>query len=178
MKRLNRVDIPPVRPGCFFVLRLKGEEKRVFSICSAKIFGVETHWTKQGTRPCVLPHSECQGHVNGDPLRWKGYLHVFDHKERAYVMLELTPRAANMLIEQTPNRPSLRGTRIQVARSRSGKGRLVVDILPPAMHLNDLAPEESPVRSLLNLWELRPSDVPGEFGRMMEGPAPDEAISA
>jgi hypothetical protein len=160
-KQLNRNDDPPDRNGELWVLRLKGNTKRTFTIVSTKLWGVRTHWNGKRTVPCFKPTDSCEGCKKCMPQRWKGYLHAFDGARRGYCFLELTPEAARQLLAQFPKGFNLRGQRIEVERTSSDQGRLHVNVLAPTPNLSILPPEMSPKDTLLNLWEVK-GDVSDE----------------
>ncbi len=107
----SRISIPIVRPEA------RNGYKVWAVILSDRVFGVMTHYQAR-TRPCGHPHHECRFCNAGMPKRWRGYVAAFETKSKAICLIELTPKAANELDEQTTQYTTLRGLVITLEREK------------------------------------------------------------
>lgn len=154
MQPLNRQNRPPDPGPEMLILRLRAGQRIVATILSKALWGVWTHWAGKRSEPCFGDKADCPGHKRGLPLRWKGYLHVFDHTKKKEGFLELTPVSAESLLDQVGNDSPLRGERIQVIRGGGDKARLTVELLAAIKEGVVLPPEKDPEKTLRALWGI------------------------
>lgn len=178
---LNRQDNPP-KPGPRHELwRVEPPNGFAGQIVSEAIWGVWTHWDGYRTRECtakvVDPADEvataeigdssdnesmqapamngtsCRGHAAKWPLRWKGYLHVWNSIAKSYGFLEITPAAAEELLRQAPKTGSLRGLLLVMKRhGTSIRSKIQVQLSAPAGVSDKLPHPQDPEETLRALW--------------------------
>lgn len=157
--KLNREDRPPQGPKPLKLVRVKRGWKAVYTILSTSLFGVWTHWDGRTTIPCFKAKQRCQGCANAMPKRWKAYLHCYTTEADKDFLLELTPRACNMLLSEVPEGKMLRGLKIRVERSPGGRnGRLMASIVGTDPHVQRLPAAKDPYNTLAFLWGMDPLD--------------------
>ena len=178
---LNRQDTPPKPGPAVLVWRVEPGVGFRGQICSESLWGVWTHWDGYRTRECTAKYvhvdekgkpvnkpdesdeeasqknatakTSCRGHAANHPLRWKGYLYVWNGVLREYGFLELTPAAAEELLRQAPKDGALRGLLLRVDRAgNSMKSRLVVELTKSATDLTTLPQPQDPEATLRKLW--------------------------
>jgi len=138
------------------IVRVTDAARHIFTVFSPAVWGVWTHWDGRRSVPCMLPVETCPFHRRQLPLRWKGYVHVFDHNERQQSYLELTPAGVQMLQTQLAPGESLRGILLNVERSKGGpKGRLIIEVKPNHAPSSQLTEEKHPREALTSLWGLK-----------------------
>jgi hypothetical protein len=121
------------------------------------LWGVYTHWAGNHSEPCYDNKKQCPGHKRGLPLRWKGYVHVFNQVTRNEEFLEFTPTSAKQLLDQFGESNPLRGNRVQMVRGRGDKARLTLTALTAATVTNPgiILPEpKDPYETLCKLWGI------------------------
>lgn len=154
MAGLSRQDEPP-RPGPNLPLMRVGANGVVrFLILSSRMFGLWTHWINKKSMPCVEPSSKCEGCKVGACRRWKGYLHAVNMHNRQEGFLELTPIAAQQLLQQAGIASVLRGLQVQVQRGGGDKARMKIDVQysRPLLSSDPIPEEKSPEVTLNELW--------------------------
>jgi hypothetical protein len=135
------------------ILRPKeGRRLAVTCISSAK-FGTLTHFTPQGT----LPHlkGECSWCKSKRDLRWHGYFEAVLHPTLRRVIVEMTPRASQMLTQGIEKFKTMRGLDIILEREgdrpNSPQTLLVKRITPLPGDL----PAEVPILPILKrIWQI------------------------
>jgi hypothetical protein len=159
MQPLNRQDIPPAAGPAMWIVRLKANEKLHCTILSEHLWGIMVHWNGRNTEPCTGDELSCSGHQRKLPLRWKGYLHVWDHHKRTDKFLELTPTAARMLLDQVETEFPLRGQRVEIARMNGDNARLRVSVQARINEGFKLPDEKDPEETLRKLWGMADEKV-------------------
>jgi hypothetical protein len=154
--QLNRQDRPPKSGPDLWIRRLKKKQWVIVTILCDSIWGVYVHWNGSKTEPCFEDKKKCPGHARQLPLRWKGYLHVWDHERKEECFLELTPLSAEQLLEQLGQLCGMRGSRCRVERMDGDKARLRVTLLGAGDHHGELPAEKSPLPTLSKLWGIAP----------------------
>lgn len=154
MPPLNRQDRPPRGGPEMLVLRLKAGVTKLFAILSPSLWGVWTHWAGSKSEPCFQDKKSCSGCKRGLPKRWKGYLHCWDYHDKREVFFELTPLAADAILEQCGEDAPLRGNRIQVVRGAGDKARLKVTVLSAVPRDQVLPEAKDPAKTLSKLWGM------------------------
>ena len=155
MEPLNRQDKPPEPGPEREIVRVSPGNPFSGQILSASLWGCYTHWDGFRTRECTEPVENCAGHQSSLPLRWKGYLHVWDSRHGSFVFLEITPAAAKEILRLAPSNEPLRGLVLGMKRSGSSiKGRLEVSICR-GLNLDRLPKPEDPEPILRKLWGWR-----------------------
>lgn len=168
MAGLFRQDEPP-RPGPSLPLMRLGAGATVrFLLLNSRLFGLWTHWVNKKSIPCLEPQAKCEGCKTGACRRWKGYVHAVNMHNRQEGFLELTPVAAQQLLEQAGRGNSLRGLQVQVQRGGGEKARLKIDVQfsRPLTSAEKLPEEKSPEITLNELW--------GRSGFRLRRPDEDE----
>jgi len=153
---LNRSNVPPRPKDVLWIERLKGTESLRFTCYSKSFWGLWTHWSGSRTVPCFENHDHCIGGHDEATMRWKGYLHGWSQRKNRVCFCEFTPGAARELLEQVPDRQSLRGLHLIVSRTKTSKGRLHCSIDGVPLHASRIPPEADPMASLWHMWELDP----------------------
>lgn len=155
MAELRRQDKPPAPGPACEIFRIKGTQRVHFWCLSDDIWGVWTHWGNNRTNPCTGESKEtCEGHAKEWPLRWKGYLCVFDVFRGKLGFYELTPGAAQQIERQTTAGQTLRGRVLICSRSSEGKGsRARVEVQPYLTDLTRLPDARDPELYLRQLWK-------------------------
>lgn len=154
MLDLNRQDLPPTGGPEMLVYRLKAGQSIDAIIISKALWGVYTHWNGRTSEPCYQAKGKCPGHKRGLPVRWKGYLHVWDVKKKRQCFLELTPTSAQDLLDAL-GVGQMRGQRIVIARQNGDKARLTVNVFGEDRYqcdLTKLPDPRDPYRTLAKLW--------------------------
>jgi len=149
---LRRQDVPPDKAGHLWIRRLGAEERITITILSATLWGCWTHWNGRSSEQCDEDEKKCHGHRRGYPLRWKGYLHVYNHKENCQEFIELPPGAARCLLATVDESTNLRGQRCDIKRMKGRKTRLEISWRQAAADRDALPKEKSPHETLKALW--------------------------
>lgn len=90
------------------------------------------------------------------PRKWKGYLHAIALADNQRVFVELTPDAANKLVNAAPEKEPLRGLIVHLNKTPGGKkGRYVVEVAFGRRDPVQLPPEEDPLNILRYLWNVK-----------------------
>ena len=181
METLNRQNVPPKPGPREEIFRVKPTTGFRGQIISHNLWGVWTHWDGYRTRECtarvVLPDepqptdeeggndvhpsmqappmqgTKCRGHLAKWPLRWKGYLHVYDASTKKFGFLEITPGAAEQLLRQVPSDGNLRGLLLRIDRhGTSIRSKCTVELTRPAGGSDNLPDPADPEETLRALW--------------------------
>jgi len=166
-------EIPREGPE-IFVLRIKGGRMYTFSIWGTQIRGVWAHWTGLRSEPHYNDESECPGCKALKPKRWKGYLHCYCYEMRQEVFLELTPNSASALKQQLASGMSMRGSRVQIRRTKADNGRLEVAFLARVETVDAIPPEKDPRPSILKLWGVPEKEAMRWIGGKGGGCEPEQ----
>jgi hypothetical protein len=163
-------DLPQLRSK-FKLVRIGRSEKHRTIILSEKLIGVWTHYFRGRT----CPHEEptCPACDAKNARRWYGYLACWNTTTDTRYMLELTPQAAEILIEYERKRKSLRGLEIYVRRTGDKPNSPCETIIPKEQQSHLALPGAFDVReALMIIWGLAtPSDpTTGEPGATRVAP--------
>lgn len=171
--RNNRMGVPPRRNDILFVQSPDAGQRFRFLCYSPVIQGFYTHYSGR-TVPCYKNHLKCPGGHSLLNRRWKGYLHGWSHARNEPIFLQLTPEAANQLLDQLAEGATLRGLMIEVSRSAKKKGRMscVLGEAQRAFRSVDLPPPLDCRRSCYNLWDLPYTDE--EMSTALDGDDEEE----
>ncbi len=157
MEQFNRDDRPPQGPKPLKLIRIRKGQTAVYTILSPSMWGIWTHWDGQRTLPCMKAKNQCLGCQRGFPKRWKGYLHCYFPPQKSDFLLEITPRAAKLLLDSAPERRMLRGLILRVERSPGGRnGRLLATIVGDDPIERELPAAKDPFDTLAFLWGMQP----------------------
>jgi len=157
MLSINRQDRPPVGGPEMLVLRLKANQSLDAICISPSLWGCYTHWNGRCSEPCFGEKAKCPGHKRGLPVRWKGYLHVWDCRKKRQCFVELTPTSADDLLGQVGDGVILRGMRFVLTRQSGDKARLTVSVLEGeryAVDVGKLPTPKDPFKTLAKLWGI------------------------
>lgn len=129
---VRRDDVVPRIGPEVPIIRIMGSSPRTYEILSPRIEGFWSHWDGNKTVACVgETPQDCVNCLKRFPLRWKGFLNVWDFSRSCDAFLELTPFAAASIGNQLAKDQSLRGLRISIRRtSDSKRAHLRVELLP------------------------------------------------
>lgn len=168
-------DNIPRRGPAIWIKRMKAGEKKQFTFWGTKIRGMWVHYNSATNKS--EPHYEegCTCETRPIPKRWKGFLHGYCHEDKQEVFLELTPTAAQSLLEQLAEPDKLRGLYCHVRRTSAANGRLQVQVLG---YVNDqvvLPKEKDPRRSICQLWGVSEALLQQLFGPKDAG---EEVVAA
>jgi len=150
-------SVPPDGPRPLLLVRIKAHRMNpyYFTILSMEFFGPRVHWTGERTSPCFKAREKCPGCKLKAPGKWLGYLHCLDEHGKE-CLLELTNRAAKMLLASVPKNRVLRGLKISVQRTEGGKhGRLCATCCGVVPNQQALPAPKDPLHTLLYLWGLK-----------------------
>lgn len=165
MSDLNRDDRPPRIPKTMHLRRLKAGE-RFHGILLAPLWGVWTHWNGNRSEPCFKKKVSCPGHRKGLPSKWKGYFHVWNLLERAEEFLEVSPVAADQILDCLTTGHPARGHRVTILRGNGTKARLKVEVNESVPDAESLPQPKDPNKTLRRLWGIADDD--GEFNNTNE----------
>ena len=154
MAEYREAALPPNPGPRDHVLRVRAGEEHCFISCSPALWGVWTHWIAERTEPCIVPKAECRGCQKQAPLRWKGYLHVYDTGTKLPCFLELTPVVAKDLLTLASPNADLRGLSFRISRGRGGKAHLRVAWAGGRYNGTDLPEARDPKDVLTVLWQM------------------------
>jgi hypothetical protein len=158
---LDVCPIPPKPGPLLYFQRMKGQECHTFTIYSKHLFGINVHYVGRRSSPHYRNEKKCPGCRAKNAKRWKGFLHCFNINLGQEVFLELTPHSAKSLLSQLGTKGELRGNRIQVKRTDSDNGRLLISVLTAAPNLDKLPEGKDPLPSLLKFWGIDELDPDG-----------------
>jgi len=161
MTKMKRQDLPPEQREVFWVERLKGNERQQFVVYSPTLWGCWTHYNaaKKETTPCYEDERFCHGGHEIETMRWRGYVFAWSKSRMEPVFIQLTPGACRSWLKQLAEGATLRGQLIEVWRTKSDKGRLLVAVNKYAHRSNEAMPQPpSPIKSLYNMWHV--TEVP------------------
>ena len=156
---LRRQDVPP-QPGppCEVIRCGPGPGIRC-QILSNAVWGCWTHWDGHRSRECLGEASDCAGHANGWPTRWKGYVSVWCAMRRTVVLLELTPASAGEIIRQAGCDKSLRGLLLRLDRHGSSiRAKIAVELSVSVADIANLPAAMDPEPILRRLWGWKLKD--------------------
>lgn len=148
---------PPKGPAPLRLVRVKAHRMQpyFFTVLSTGMWGVRVHWTGECSSPCRKAKERCPGCRLGSPRKWIGYLHCLDESGDE-ILLEVTRRAATMLLDSVPQGRILRGLKIAVQRTEGGKhGRLCAHCRGVAHESAKLPAPKDPLYTLLFVWGLQ-----------------------
>lgn len=144
---------PPWREKHLDLKRVKPGQSGFVRICSRKIFGYYSHWYQGHSHPCYGKVCDCPSPLTDLPREWHGVLHVFDVAKRREILLELTDKCCESLLDQVPDKKNLRGLRVRFYRSNdNAKGRLLCELDGKCQLDNDLPAEVNPRKTLDVIW--------------------------
>jgi len=147
---------PPAPTRRMEVFRVTTAETTTFVCCSSAIFGQWVHWFGRRSHECRKDRGDCEGCRNNWPVKWKGYLHVMDPLGRSEGFLEVTATCWTLLVNQLPERQTLRGIRFRISRTKGGaKGRYLVNVLELKATEESLPIERDPLNTLRFLWNAK-----------------------
>lgn len=153
-------EIPKAGPE-IYILRMKANKMFTFTILSEHPYGIWVHWNGKKSEPHFKQEDRCPGCLAKRSKRWKCYLHTFCVNLSQEVFLELTPHSAKSLEGQLGAGQSYRGNRIQVQRTASDNGRLLISLLTRIDPKTPLPPQRDPLESILSLWGIDPGSLLG-----------------
>jgi hypothetical protein len=138
------------------VIRVTTSERQTFTVYSSSFFGQNVHFFGNRSFECTKDKSACNGCERGWPVKWKGYLHCFDHMKRREVFVELTSAASEMMEALVdPDKP-LRGVVVNISKTKGGRyGRYVVSLLSRDIDADKLPEEKDPYPVLKFLWACK-----------------------
>jgi len=154
MDRLSRSVAPNDVGPEVWIKRLRANEAVSVVVLSDKCEGFNSHWTGNYSTLCIEPHEDCPGHQNGDPIRWRAYLHCMDLQSGKEFFLELTRGAWEQVSVQIDCKNSWRGMRLNVKRMAGDAARLKVEINAPWERITEkpLPEAKDPEASIRNLY--------------------------
>jgi hypothetical protein len=146
-------EIPPRQGPKIEVHRIKGSERLLVCILSPKIWSFLIHWDDLHRRssPCHEDVTQCEGHKNGLPVKYRGYVWV-SSQTRGLCFVELTQEAANTLQEITAGRDSLRGFHCYICRTPAKNGRMRIEESAGYSDPATIPPDKDPLPTLEFLW--------------------------
>jgi hypothetical protein len=158
---IRRQDVPPRRRTPHREIHRVLGFNKLKAVCLSKtVWGLWTHWNGRASIPCTSHRGSCTGHRQAWPMRWKGLLHVWSPETTKHAFVELTARAANMLIDQLAEGELLRGCWLELERSKGGRnGRLCARILGRLPDLSSLPNAEDPFETLCVVWGWDPNEL-------------------
>lgn len=181
MKPLNRQNLPPKPGPRLHLWRIEAGPGFRGQIVSCSLFGVWTHWDGHRSRECTatIPQpgentdreidgevaqqismqaptmlsESCIGHKEQWPLRWKGYLFVWNSRAEQFGFLELTPGGATELLRQAPSHGNLRGLLLKAERhGKSIRSKVAIELTQGVGDPNALPAAVDPEDTLRALW--------------------------
>lgn len=175
-KRLNYQATPPAPKDTYWVETLGAGQSLTFTVYSPSLWGVWTHYSKGGTKPCYEDHTNCEGGHNEKTMRWYGYLFGWSFRKSKNCFVQLTSGACDMLLSQVAPKATLRGLTLSIRRTAASEGRLLVEVQQHAHRDPKRLPmDQDPERSLLKMWKVNayllgfnksmvsaPEEIPGE----------------
>lgn len=85
-------------------------------VYSSQVVGFNTHYLGGRTTPCLGDGPQCIGHVEGLPVRWKGFLLGYSNQTHATVIFELPAQTVRSMEELRTGGADLRGAAIRLIR--------------------------------------------------------------
>lgn len=156
---------PPPPPQAKLALwRVTSVEPVHFAILSSAPWGQWTHWYGSRSHECIAEtHQICPRCNEGQPRKWKAFLHVMRAPEWDEGFLELTFTAMHQIEKQLPDRQTLRGLRLTIQKTKGGRyGRYVCKV-DPQIEMTDSWPEEkNPIGLLRKLWSYNADRLTGK----------------
>jgi hypothetical protein len=150
------VDGPalPVNNFVKRVLRITLPEITEMTVLSPRIMSLWIHWVGRSMR-CV-EDGPCKYCEKGIGRKWKGYIDVLIMGKTCYpAWIEMTPTAANLILQGLDKEKGLRGARLQMSKTRGGaKGRYIIHVHEHYTAAERLPEEQSPIKTLETLWEI------------------------
>ncbi len=144
---------PKVRKRLIPIHTVGATEQLVATIIARDIWGIDTHWTRSGTRPHVVGEELCQGCLDLAPLKWRGFLHIFHEAKKQEVFLELTDFAWKRLKALQGGNPSFRGLKCLFVRERATlKAPVTMSLINPDPVAGGLPTEKDPTETLMRVW--------------------------
>jgi hypothetical protein len=156
---------PMPRPGpAYSIVRLGGNQKIECYVCSPFIWGLLTHWIKRGKKgyavECKAPAGNCLCDNETLPVRWRGYIHVYDVSRNCECFVELTPGVGEQMLAGQEERKSFRGMKVKIERTAKDNGRLNVTVFPYASIPAGLPESKDPRPYVLKLMSFGAEDLP------------------
>lgn len=149
----SRNDSPKFRKRLVPIHTVGATEQLTATIISHSIWGIDTHWTRSGTRPHVVGHNLCQGCLDLAPLKWRGFLHIFHEAKKQEVFLELTDFAWRRMLALKGDFTSFRGLKFLFVRERSTlKAPVTMSLINPVPVAGGLPAEKDPTETLMRVW--------------------------
>lgn len=149
-------ELPQLRSK-FKLVRVGRSEKIRTIVLSPQLVGVWTHYFRG--RSC--PHEEptCPACDARNARRWYGYLACWNTATDTRFLLELTPQAAEILLDYQAKKKSLRGLEIFVRRTGDKPNSPCETIIPKEQQSHLALPGDFNVReALMIIWGLAAPD--------------------
>jgi hypothetical protein len=154
---------PPDDSGLYVpILSPKARGSVTATIVSEHMIGVNTHFSRNRTEPCIGIDNGCEACKKGQSTRWKGYLGAWHGGFGRYVLAEITAAAARDVggLLTDPNK-SLRGMEIHLCRVGVKPNAPVKCEIRPGRMKSDQVPSAFDERAALcRIWERRKEDAP------------------
>lgn len=146
----------PLRPP-FDLWRPPAGARQQLVFLSAKPQEFLSHWNGHCSIPCVEPHEECQGHLDGLPQRWRAYAFILFQPDEVRAFWELPKETYNNLVAHIGKGNTWRGHRVQVNRANGPKAHMELHWQPQwALTTKRELPGAVDVRETLNvLYDLQ-----------------------
>lgn len=167
----DQPDMPRLRSK-FRLVRIGRAEKLKTIILSPQLVGVWTHYYRGRTAPHEEP--TCPACDAKNARRWYGYLACWNLQSDSRFLLELTPQAAEPLLELQNKKKTLRGLEIYVRRCGDKPNSPCETLIPKEQQSHLALPGTFDVReALMIIWGLAaPSDPEtGKPGATRVGPS-------
>lgn len=149
-----RDDNPSPRPRVIPLEKILGNDIHQVVILSNWVHGFWTHWMDDRTQPCLNDERLCPGHLRKAPLKWNGYLHVFDPRSQKNYFIELTDFAWEGFRKQLGERKCLHGLSITVRREKGHKRSPLAITLTGELPSHKKLPFGSdPLPTLKRVWK-------------------------
>jgi len=154
---IDILDGPPPPGPDMEVMRLKANAVVQIFILSEMVRYVRLHWDSgKGRKGRSAPHLkvDCPLCARQVPKKVLAYLHVELSRQKKQVFLEMTPAAAEELVNCVPIGTVLRGTQAIVRRGNADHARLAVEVFPTAGSIDRerIPAEKLPWETLKRLW--------------------------
>jgi hypothetical protein len=163
---LNRCDdIPPDGPH-LMIRKIEPGDVPVLVILSPKVEGFRCHWTGANTAACVVGDGLCPWCLKKFPMKWYGFIHVWEQSLNVQTLIMMTAPGANRLKAIQGDRESLRGSIVVCSRQyKTSKSSLVFTDKGQIPSYKVLPMARSAEPTLRRIWKFPDSDcsqgVPG-----------------
>lgn len=139
------------------LLRTPAKGKLLGLITSPAFVGLDTHFWKGHTTPCLAPN--CEACEKGMAATWHGYLAIFWPPTGRQSLFEFTAQAGLAIQEHLLKTGTLRGTNLSAQRAHSRANSRVLITLTPQKDLSITLPEPPPlIEVLAAIWKM-PADA-------------------